>query len=201
MEDKALFGQLHGKYAVDIEGNIRGYVEDVDVQFVEGEITFQLDVSPVTQSYGRGIIERSRYGPKVRLVIKPRDIVSVGKDCIIIGFGRIPDLKDIDRFKLVMAENEGLHIRVRECQEERTAALAKLKEREDEVLELRDRLRLLKRKEEEFDLLKEELAKKNGELEASRAYLRHLERMDGRLTKLLRHLEQDADEGTDDIIP
>ena len=200
MEDKALYGQLYGKYAVDIEGTIRGYVDDVDVQFDEGEITFQLEMHQVNQMYQRGLVERSRFGPKVRLTIRPKDIVSVGKDCIIIGFGRVPDLKDLDRFKIIVAENEGLHVQVRECAKERDAALAKLKEREDEVLELRDRLRLLKRKEEEYDLLKEELAKKKGELEATQVYIRHIDKLDERLTKLLKNLGRE-DEGEDRIVP
>jgi sporulation protein YlmC with PRC-barrel domain len=200
VEDKALYGQLYGKYAVDIEGTIRGYVDDVDVQFDEGEITFQLEMHQVNQMYQRGLVERSRFGPKVRLTIRPKDIVSVGKDCIIIGFGRVPDLKDLDRFKIIVAENEGLHVQVRECAKERDAALAKLKEREDEVLELRDRLRLLKRKEEEYDLLKEELAKKKGELEATQVYIRHIDKLDERLTKLLKNLGRE-DEGEDRIVP
>lgn len=200
MEDKTLYGQLYGKYAVDIEGNIRGYVDDVDVQFDEGEITFQLEMHQVNQMYQRGVVEKSRFGPKFRLTIKPKDIVSVGKDCIIIGFGRVPDLKDLDRFKIIVAENEGLNVQVRECANERDAALAKLKEREDEVLEMRDRLRILKRKEEEYDLLKEELAKKKGEIAATQAYIKHFEKLDERLSKLLRSMGQD-NEGEDRIVP
>ncbi len=200
MEDKALYGQLYGKYAVDIEGTIRGYVDDVDVQFDEGEISFQLEMHQVNQMYQRGLVERSRFGPKVRLTIRPKDIVSVGKDCIIIGFGRIPDLKDLDRFKIIVAENEGLNIQAREGAKERDAALAKLKDREDEVLELRDRLRILKRKEEEYDLLKEELAKKKGELEATQVYIRHIDKLDERISKLLKAVGRE-DEGEDSFVP
>ncbi len=68
------------------------------------------------------------------------------------------------------------------------------------MLELRDRLRILKRKEEEYDLLKEELAKKKGELEATQVYIRHIDKLDERLSKLLKTMGRE-NEGEDRFVP
>ncbi|MHC1598560.1 MAG: hypothetical protein ACXQS3_03025 [Candidatus Methanofastidiosia archaeon] len=189
MDDNVLYGQLYGKYAVDIDGKIRGYVDNVDVEIKDGEIFFNLEMYQYTPSYNVGVLDKNKYGPKIKLTLTPKDIVSVGKDCIIIGFGRIPDLKDIERFKMVMAENEGLRKRYKECQEELDAVMNKLKEKEDEFLELLDRLRMLKRKEDEFDLIKEELTRKNGELKAAYEYMKVIDKLENKVSKLLQQYE------------
>jgi len=189
MDDTSLSGQLHGKYAVDIDGTIRGYVEDVDVEIKNGEIYFHLEMYKHSRVHNVGFIERNRYGPKLKLTLTPKDIVAVGQDCIIIGFGRIPDLKDIERFKLVMAENEGLKKRTKECQEELDAAMNKLEQKEEKLLELQDKLRALKRKEEEFDLVKDELARQKGELQAAREYIKVMEKIDQKVSQLILSIE------------
>jgi len=189
MDDTSLSGQLHGKYAVDIDGTIRGYVEDVDVEIKNGGIYFHLEMYKHSRVHNVGFIERNRYGPKLKLTLTPNDIVAVGKDCIIIGFGRIPDLKDIERFKLVMAENDGLKKRNKECQEELDAAMGKLEQKEEKLLELQDKLRALKRKEEEFDLVKDELARQKGELQAAREYMKVMEKIDKKISHLISSTE------------
>nr|HOP09301.1 hypothetical protein [Candidatus Methanofastidiosa archaeon] len=106
-DEKSLYGQLYGKYAVDIEGVIKGYVYDVDVEIKNGEIYFHLDMYQYVNFYNTGFVEKSKYGPKLKLSLTPSDILSVGRDAIVISYGRIPDMKELEKFKLVMAENDG----------------------------------------------------------------------------------------------
>ncbi|HPR41614.1 MAG TPA: hypothetical protein PK718_03590 [Candidatus Methanofastidiosa archaeon] len=184
-DEKSLYGQLYGKYAVDIEGVIKGYVYDVDVEIKNGEIYFHLDMYQYVNFYNTGFVEKSKYGPKLKLSLTPSDILSVGRDAIVISYGRIPDMKELEKFKLVMAENDGLKKRMRQTSEELEALSKNLKDRDEKVFDLKEQISILRRKEEEFDLLREELARQKGELQSSREYMKVIDKLDRKISKLL----------------
>ncbi|MHC1604410.1 MAG: hypothetical protein ACXQTP_00360 [Candidatus Methanofastidiosia archaeon] len=189
MDESAISGQLYGKYAVDIEGNIRGFVEDVDVEIKGGEIYFRLEMTQPSRVFKLGVVNKDTFGPKSRLTLTPKDIVSVGRDCIIIGFGKIPKLSEIERFKLVMAENEGLRSRYKESREEAEETLKNLRDREEENFEMKEKIKILKRKEEEFDLLRDELSRQKGELRIAREYIKAIEKLEEKISQLLQKKE------------
>ncbi|MBN1785923.1 MAG: hypothetical protein JW825_02885 [Candidatus Methanofastidiosa archaeon] len=189
-DEKSLYGQLYGKYAVDVEGIIRGYVYDVDVEIKGGDIYFHLDMYQYANVYNTGMVDKSKYGPKIKLTLTPKDVLAVGRDAIVISYGKIPDLKEIERFKLVLAENDGLKRRVRECSEELEAITRSLRDKDEKITELKERVSILRRKEEEFDLLREELARQKGELEASRQYMKVIDKLDRKLSKYLENVEE-----------
>jgi len=189
-DDSSIYGQLYGKYAVDIEGVIRGYVYDVDVEIKNGVIYFHLDMYQYANVYNTGMVDKSKFGPKLRLSLTPKDIVSVGRDAIIIGYGKIPDLKDIERFKLVMAENDGIKKRLRDSNEELQAVTKNLRDRDEKITELKERLSILRRKETDYDLLREELSRQKGELESSRQYMKVIDKLDRKISKILETIEE-----------
>jgi len=189
-DEKSLYGQLYGKYAVDIEGVIRGYVYDVDVEIKNGDIYFHLDMYQYSNFYNTGFVEKGKSGPKLRLSLTPSDILAVGKDAIIISYGRIPDIKELEKFKLITAENDGIKKRLRQTSEELEAITKNLKDKDEKVIELREQLSILRRKEEEYDLLREELARQKGELQSSREYMRVIDKLDRKISQLLERSEE-----------
>jgi len=189
-DEKSLYGQLYGKYAVDIEGVIKGYVYDVDVEIKKGEIYFHLDMYQYVNFYNTGFVEKSKHEPRMKLSLTPSDILAVGRDAIVISYGRIPEMKDIERFKLVVAENDGLKKRVRQCSEELEALTKNLKDRDEKITDLKEKISILRRKEEEYDLLREELARQRGELQSSREYMKVIDKLDRKISKLLERSEE-----------
>lgn len=191
MGTNEIYGQLYGKYAVDIEGTIRGYVYDVDVEIRASDIIFRLDMYPHSEGHPLRYIDRGSFSQKMSLTVTPKDIVSVGKHCIILGFGKLPDLKDIGSLNILVAENETLTKKFSQCQKEQESVTKRLMEKDDEIVGLKDRLRILKRKEEEFDLVKEELSRQKGELYAAREYIKSLEKLESKISKLLERQGRD----------
>nr|HOP08838.1 hypothetical protein [Candidatus Methanofastidiosa archaeon] len=81
--------------------------------------------------------------------------------------------------------NDGLKKRMRQTSEELEALSKNLKDRDEKVFDLKEQISILRRKEEEFDLLREELARQKGELQSSREYMKVIDKLDRKISKLL----------------
>ncbi len=164
--------QIVNKFVVSLTtGRILGYVTDINVEVEDTKFFFILKMK-VVENLGKG---QGIFSNESKIKIEPSDIVNVGPDVIVIGDGKVPPLRDIEQLVQVKGEYEELR---RHLAEKETL----LKELKSENSELRRQLdeaqRELRRCEvmkEDFEHLKEQLIKQEGELEMAREYIKLLE--------------------------
>ena len=120
-------GQFTNKLLVDISGSIKGFIKTVDIEMVEGKILIHMKLGQSAESYGLPRSESKLLRFETKLTIAADEIVSVGKDCVIVSKGRIPPLEEIKKAKMYKAENDSLKEKVNELNEELDNSLRKLK--------------------------------------------------------------------------
>ncbi|HOT84148.1 MAG TPA: hypothetical protein PLU96_03775 [Methanofastidiosum sp.] len=164
-------GQFTNKLLVDISGTIKGFVKNVDIEMVEGKILIHMKLGQSAESYGLSRSESKLLRFETKITIVADEIVSVGKDCIIVSKGKLPPLEEIKKAKMYKAENESLKIKLDETNEELENSLRKLKVLNEVKSELEFKLNKLLKMEEEYSDLRIKCAKLEGELEGSKRFM------------------------------
>ncbi|WP_297461965.1 hypothetical protein [Thermococcus sp.] len=169
---EAKANQLVNKFVISLtEGRILGYVTDINVEVEGDQFYFILKMKEI-ENLGKG---QSMFSSERKLKIRPDDIVNVGPDVIILGNGKVPPLREIERLNQIAEEYNAL---VREL-EAKEKLIEKLKEEnyalKKQIEELQRELRKLQVMREDFDHLKEQLVRQEGQLEMAKEYIRLLE--------------------------
>ena len=169
---EAKANQLINKFVISLtEGKILGYVTDINVEVEGDQFYFILKMREI-ENLGKG---QSMFSSEKKLKIKPSDIVNVGPDVIILGNGKVPPLREIERLNEVAEEYNAL---VREL-EEKEKTIEKLKEENysltKQIEELQRELRKFQVMKDDFEHLKEQLVRQEGQLEMAKEYIRLLE--------------------------
>ncbi|AFL94927.1 hypothetical protein CL1_0722 [Thermococcus cleftensis] len=177
--------QLINKFVISLtEGKILGYVTDINVEVEGDQFYFILKMREI-ENLGKG---QSMFSSERKLKIRPSDIVNVGPDVIILGNGKVPPLREIERLNQIAEEYNAL---VREL-EAKERLIEKLKEENyaltKQLDELQRELRKLQVMKEDFEHLKEQLVRQEGQLEMAKEYIR-----------LLEGLRHDIDKIKDDV--
>lgn len=158
-----------------VEGSILGYVTGITVEVQGDQFFFILKVKALENIGKTGEFHPGMFSTEKKVKISPSDIVSVGMDAIIVGDGKVPPLKEIERLVQVAGEYSSL---MKEL-EEREVEIKKLREENvslsKQVDELNRELRRYQVLKEDFEHLKEQLIKQEGQLEMAREYIRLLE--------------------------
>ncbi|NJE08981.1 hypothetical protein E3E31_10690 [Thermococcus sp. M39] len=176
MAEQNQANQLVNKFVVSlVDGKILGYVTDINVE-VEGDQFYFILRMKVLENLGKtGEFHSGMFSTEKKIRIKPSDIVNVGTDVIILGDGKVPPLREIERLHQIATEYNAL---VREL-EQKEAIIKQLKEENKQLSkqidELMRELRRLQVIKEDFEHLKEQLIKQEGQLEMAKEYIRLLE--------------------------
>ena len=86
--------QLINKFVISLtDGKILGFVTDINVEVEGDQFYFILKMKEV-ENLGKG---QSMFSSEKKLKIRPSDIVNVGPDVIILGNGKVPPLREIER--------------------------------------------------------------------------------------------------------
>ncbi|CAB49206.1 hypothetical protein [Pyrococcus abyssi] len=167
--------QLVNKFVISLpEGKILGYATDINVEVSGDQFYFILKMK-VLENLSRGEFHPGMFSSEKKIKIKPSDIVNVGPDVIILGGGKVPPLREIERLGQVVEEYNSL-VKELEKKEEEIKRLREEKEKiERELEELKRKVRRLEVLEDDFDHLKEQLIKQEGQLEMAREYIKLLE--------------------------
>ncbi|WP_457741517.1 hypothetical protein [Thermococcus sp.] len=172
MPEDARANQLVNKFVISLtDGKILGYVTDINVEVEGDQFYFILKMKEI-ENLGKG---QSIFTSEKKLKIKPNDIVNVGPDVIILGDGKVPPLREIERLHQIAEEYNNL---VREL-EAKEKLIEQLKEENyrltKQIEELQRELRKFQVMREDFEHLKEQLVRQEGQLEMAREYIRLLE--------------------------
>ncbi|AEK72980.1 hypothetical protein GQS_05395 [Thermococcus sp. 4557] len=164
--------QLINKFVISLtDGKILGFVTDINVEVEGDQFYFILKMKEV-ENLGKG---QSMFSSERKLKIRPDDIVNVGPDVIILGNGKVPPLREIERLNQIAEEYNTL---VREL-EAKEKLIEKLKgenyDQTKQLDELQRELRKLQIMKEDFEHLKEQLVRQEGQLEMAKEYIRLLE--------------------------
>ncbi|AFK21636.1 hypothetical protein Py04_0030 [Pyrococcus sp. ST04] len=167
--------QLVNKFVVSLpEGRILGYVTDINVEVSGDQYVFIFKMKAI-ENVSRGEFHSGMFSSEKKVKVKPSDIVNVGPDVIVLGDGKVPPLREIERLAQISEEYNNL-VRELEKKEEEIKKLREEKEKlERELEELKRKLRRLEVLEDDFDHLKEQLLKQEGQLEMAREYIKLLE--------------------------
>ncbi len=171
-------GQFTNKLLVDISGTIKGFVKNVDIEMVEGKILIHMKLGQSAESYGLSRSESKLLRFETKITLVADEIVSVGKDCIVVSKGKLPPLEEIKKAKMYKAENDSLKIKLNELNDEVENSLRKLKVLKEDKSELEFKLNKMLKMEEEFNELRLKCAKQEGELEASKRFIQKLDTND-----------------------
>ncbi len=169
---EAKANQLINKFVVSLtEGKILGFVTDINVEVEGDQFYFILKMKEI-ENLGKG---QSMFSSEKKMKIRPSEIVNVGPDVIILGDGKVPPLREIERLNQIAEEYNSL---MREL-EAKEKMIERIKEENfnltKQVEELQRELRKLQIIKEDFEHLKEQLVRQEGQLEMARDYIRLLE--------------------------
>jgi len=175
-EQQTQTNQLVNKFVISlVDGKILGYVTDINVEVEGDQFYFILRMKTLENLSKTGEFHSGMFSTERKLRIKPSDIVNVGRDVIILGNGKVPPLREIERFHQIATEYNTL---VREL-EQKDMVIKELKEENKQLSkqidELMRELRRLQVIKEDFEHLKEQLIKQEGQLEMAKEYIRLLE--------------------------
>jgi len=167
--------QLVNKFVISLpEGQILGYVTDINVE-VSGDQYLFIFKMKALENVSRGEFHSGMFSSEKKIKVKPSDIVNVGLDVVILGDGKVPPLREIERLAQIAEEYNNL-VKELEKKEEEIRKLKSEKEQlERELEELKRKVRRLEVLEDDFDHLKEQLLKQEGQLEMAREYIKLLE--------------------------
>lgn len=175
-EQQTQTNQLVNKFVISlVDGKILGYVADINVEVEGDQFYFILRMKTLENLSKTGEFHSGMFSTERKIRIRPGDIVNVGRDVIILGNGKVPPLREIERFHQIATEYNTL---VREL-EQKDMVIKELKEENKQLSkqidELMRELRRLQVIKEDFEHLKEQLIKQEGQLEMAKEYIRLLE--------------------------
>ncbi len=175
--------------AVEISGKLLGTIEEVEPQIKEGEIIFR-----VTISQAGDFLRKSSYvGRKVKY-LSPRDILSVGKDCVIIRYGTVPPLGEIGELMDLSEKHETLRSDIEALRKDFYGKVEENKRLNQDLELAKEKASKLGRIEEEYDTLKETVIEQEGKLKIARDYVGVMEQLEN----MIRDLRDDI-KGMEDI--
>ncbi|WP_456444209.1 hypothetical protein [Thermococcus sp.] len=194
---EAKANQLINKFVISLtEGKILGYVTDINVEVEGDQFYFILKMREI-ENLGKG---QSMFSSEKKLKIKPNDIVNVGPDVIILGNGKVPPLREIERLNEVAEEYNTL---VREL-EEKDKTIEKLKEENysltKQIDELQHELRKFQVMKDDFEHLKEQLVREEGQLEMAKEYIKLLEGLRHDIDKIKEDVDGLAQGGLEEAV-
>ncbi|WP_297418107.1 hypothetical protein [Thermococcus sp.] len=194
---EAKANQLINKFVISLtEGKILGYVTDINVEVEGDQFYFILKMREI-ENLGKG---QSMFSSEKKLKIKPNDIVNVGPDVIILGNGKVPPLREIERLNEVAEEYNTL---VREL-EEKDKTIEKLKEENysltKQIDELQHELRKFQVMKDDFEHLKEQLVRQEGQLEMAKEYIKLLEGLRHDIDKIKEDVDGLAQGGLEEAV-
>ncbi|WP_297475273.1 hypothetical protein [Thermococcus sp.] len=171
-DNNARANQLINKFVISLtEGKILGFVTDINVEVEGDQFYFILKMKEI-ENLGKG---QSMFSSEKKMKIKPDDIVNVGPDVIILGNGKVPPLREIERLHQIAEEYNTL---VREL-EAKDKLIEKMKEENysltKQLEDVQRELRKLQVMKEDFEHLKEQLVRQEGQLEMAKEYIKLLE--------------------------
>jgi sporulation protein YlmC with PRC-barrel domain len=182
-------GKLEGKMAVEISGKLLGTIEEVEPQLKEGKIIFK-----VTISQAGDFLRKSSYvGRKVKY-LGPKDILSVGKDCVIISYGMVPPLGEIVELMDVSEKHETLRGDVEALRKDFYEKVEENRRLTQDLELAREKASKVARIEEEYETLKETVIEQEGKLKIARDYVGVMEQLEN----MIRDLRDDI-KGMEDI--
>ncbi|WP_297470461.1 hypothetical protein [Thermococcus sp.] len=186
MPEEARTNQLINKFVISLtDGKILGYVTDINVE-VEGDKFYFILKMKEVENLGKG---QSIFTSERKMKISPDDIVNVGPDVIILGDGKVPPLREIERLHQIAEEYNSI---VKEL-EAKEKLIEQLKEEnyrlKREIEELQRELRKFQVMKDDFEHLKEQLVRQEGQLEMAREYIRLLEGLRGDIDKIKADVE------------
>ena len=171
--------KLEGKTAVEVSGDLLGEISEVEPQIKDGQIIFKVTITPQGDYFRKS----SYVGRKVKY-LSPRDILSVGKDCVIISYGKIPPLNEI----VGLMENAG---KLQNLQDDLDSLRKEYYDRMEEGKRLSHELELatekankFSRMEEEYQTLKETVIEQEGKLKIARDYVGVMEELENMIRAL-----------------
>ncbi len=178
--------QLVNKFVVSLpEGKILGYVTDINVEVEGDQFYFILRMKEI-ENLGKG---QSIFTSEKKMRIRPKDIVNVGPHLIILGDGKVPPLREIERLHQIADEYNNL---MREL-EAKDKLIEQLKEENHQLTrqldECQRELRKLQLMKEDFEHLKEQLVRQEGQIEMAQEYIRLLEGLRGDVDRIKADVE------------
>ena len=164
--------QLINKFVISLTtGRILGYVTDINVEVEETKFYFILRMK-IVENLGKG---QGVFTSETKIRIEPGDIVNVGPDVIVLGDGKVPPLREIERLYQIQNEYEEVVNQLRE----KETLLKSLKEENAQlrrqVDEAQREIRRCEVMREDFEHLKEQLIRQEGQLEMAKEYIKLLE--------------------------
>ncbi|WP_456423750.1 hypothetical protein [Thermococcus sp.] len=186
MPEDTRANQLVNKFVISlVEGKILGYVTDINVEVEGDQFYFILRMKEI-ENLGKG---QSIFTSEKKMKIKPGDIVNVGPDVIILGDGKVPPLREIERLHQIAEEYNSL-VKELEAKERLIEQLREENYRLNrQIEELQRELRKYQVMREDFEHLKEQLVRQEGQLEMAREYIRLLEGLRGDIDKIKADVE------------
>ncbi|WP_297551206.1 hypothetical protein [Thermococcus sp.] len=187
MSEETKANQLVNKFVISLtDGKILGYVTDINVEVGKGNQFYFILKMKEIENLGKG---QSIFTSEKKLKISPNDIVNVGPDVIILGDGKVPPLREIERLHQIAEEYNSL---VKEL-EAKEKLIEQLKEEnyrlKKEIEDLQREIRKFQIMKDDFEHLKEQVVRQEGQLEMAREYIRLLEGLRNDIDKIKTDME------------
>jgi hypothetical protein len=181
--------KLEGKTAVEVSGNLLGEISEVEPQIKEGQIIFKVTVTQQGEYFSRS----TYVGRKVKY-LSPKDILSVGKDCVIISYGEIPPVNEIIELMEKAKKQENLEADLESLRKEYYDSVEEVKRLSQDLEVATEKVKKSSRMEEEYQTLKETVIEQEGKLKIARDYVGVMEELEN----MIRALRDDI-RGMEDI--
>jgi len=172
--------KLKGKTAVEVEGSLLGMIEEVEPQIKEGGIIFKVSITP-SGNYFRG---KSSFVSRKVKYLSAKDILSVGRDCVIISYGRIPPLGEIDGLLEMARKHENLSNDLENLRKDYYSKLEENKRIAQDLELAKEKATRLARMEDEYETLKETVIEQEGKLKIARDYVGVMEELENMIRAL-----------------
>ena len=171
--------KLEGKTAVEVSGNLLGEISEVEPQIKDGQIIFKVTIVQQGEYFSRS----SYVGRKVKY-ISPKDILSVGKDCVIISYGEIPPLNEIAELVEKAGKQQQLQEDLESLRKEYYESIENAKKLSQDLELATEKLNRSSRMEEEYQTLKETVIEQEGKLKIARDYVGVMEELENMIRAL-----------------
>lgn len=171
--------KLEGKTAVEVSGTLLGTIDEVEPQIKGGEIIFKISVSQPGDYF-----RKSSFVARKVKYISPRDILSVGKDCVIISYGKIPPLDEIVELVEIAQKYESLRSDLDALRKEYYNKVEENKRLTQDLELAKEKVGKLSRMEEEYDTLKDTVIEQEGKLKIARDYVGVMEELENMIRAL-----------------
>jgi citrate synthase len=171
--------KLEGKTAVEVSGNLLGEISEVEPQIKEGQIIFKVTITQKGEYFSKS----SYVGRKVKY-LSPSDILSVGKDCVIISYGEIPTLGEIAELMEKAKKQANVEADLESLRKEYYESVEEVKRLSQELELASEKVNKFSRMDEEYQTLKETVIEQEGKLKIARDYVGVMEELENMIRAL-----------------